>query len=145
MSYWGFVLNDLIKELHLGLDFVSVSQTQIAQRADPTPFLVGSKSWRLYSLWDAWQEVKAPAHRGLLFLETLCLGCSLPIWRGSGACADITACDMIVSICPACFLSLLWSPHKFFWVPIARLSSAFAMDSGFSLKALFCSLFSFPE
>lgn len=82
---------------------------------------------------------------GLLFLEIPCLGCRLPIWRGRGACVDISTCGMIASVCPSCFLSPLWSPWKPCWVPVSCLSSAYAMNLGFSLQAVLCSLFSFPE
>lgn len=55
----------LIKEPHLRLDFAPVFQAEIARKADPAPFLVGSRSWRLRSCWDVWQEVEAPVYRGL--------------------------------------------------------------------------------
>lgn len=82
MSYRGFVFTDLIKELHLGLDFFPVSQTQIAQTADPAPFSAGSRSWRLYSLWDAWQEVEAPTHRGLALPGNTVPGLQAPRLEG---------------------------------------------------------------
>lgn len=82
MSYWGFVFTDLIKELHLGLDCVPVSQTQIAQTADPAQFLVGSRSWRLCSLWDAWQEVEALTHHGLALPGNTVPGLQAPRLEG---------------------------------------------------------------
>lgn len=133
MGYWGFVFTDLIKELHLGLDF---SLFPIAQMADPALLSVGSRSWRLCSLWDARQEVKPPTHCGLTLPGNTVPGCRLPIWRGSVTCADIIAGGMIVFLCPACFLSLLWSPCKICRVPVSCLSSAYAMNSGFPLQAL---------
>lgn len=82
MSYQGFVFTDLIKELHLGLDFFPVSQTQIAQTADSAPFSVGSRSWSLYSLSDAWQEVEAPTHRGLALPGNTVPGLQAPRLEG---------------------------------------------------------------
>lgn len=143
MRYWEFVFTDLIKELHLGLDFVPVSQTQISQIADPALLSVGSRSWRLYNLWDAWQEVEALTHCGLALPGNTVPELQAPHLEGQW---DMCRHHCMWYDCAhlSCLLPFLWSPHKIGWGPVACHSSAYAMNSGFPLQAL-CNLFSFPE
>lgn len=104
MSYWGFLFIDLIKELHLGLDFDPVSQTQIAQTADPALFLVGSRSWRLHSLWDAWQEVEALTHRRPALPGSTMPGLQAPHLEGQwDMCRH--HCTCYDCVCLSCLLS----------------------------------------
>lgn len=75
---------------------------------------------------------------GCAALGCLAGGRSTGTQRACSTCVDISACGVIASVCPACFLSLLWSPWKPCWVPASCLSCAYAMNLGFPLQAILC-------